>query len=164
MKIIDISYNSKISTNGLERRLSNLYPYEFTIDGYVMTSWEGFIQSLKTPDIRIKEKLWGLYGYQAWKQGQNINWWDKQEVYWVDKPIDRHSDEYTDLITYSYNCLFEQNEEFRDTLKESIRYKLDHSKGKTNKSETLLTKGEYLEQMNRLRDKLKPNRFFNLFN
>ncbi|MFW6233705.1 MAG: hypothetical protein ACOC3Z_03520 [Nanoarchaeota archaeon] len=163
MKIIDISYNSKISTNGLERRLSNLYPYEFTIDGYVMTSWEGFIQSLKTPDIRIKEKLWGLYGYQAWKQGQNINWWDKQEVYWVDKPIDRHSDEYTDLITYSYNCLFEQNEKFRDALKDSIVYKLDHSKGKTNKSETLLTKGEYLEQMNRLRDKLKPNRFFNLF-
>lgn len=163
MEIINISYNSKVSTNGLEKRLSNLYPYEFIIDDYKMSSWEGFIQSLKSPDLNVKEKLWGLYGYQAWKQGQNINWWEKQEVYWIDTPIDRHSDEYTKLITYSYDCLFNQNEEFRNSLKESIGYKLDHTKGKTNKSETLLTKGEYLYQMERLRDKLKPKRFFNLF-
>lgn len=162
-KIIDISYNSKISTNELERRLSNLYPYEFIIDGYKMTSWEGFIQSLKTPDIKIKQKLWGLYGYQAWKQGQNINWWDKQEVYWIDKPIDRHSEEYIELITKSYDLLFEQNEDFRNTLKESLDYKLIHSKGKSDKSKTMLTEKEYLYQLNRLKNKIKPKRFFNLF-
>ena len=160
MKILNINYGSE---NNLEKRLSNLYPHEFTIDGYSMLSWEGFIQSLKTPDIKIKKKLWGLYGYQAWKGGQGINWWDKQEVYWIDQPIDRHSEEYTDLITHSYDCLFEQNENFRIALKESIGYKLEHTIGKTNKSETLLTKKEFIFQLERLRERVKPKRFFNLF-
>ena len=31
-QIIDISYNSKENTKGLEKRLSNLYPYKFAMD------------------------------------------------------------------------------------------------------------------------------------
>jgi hypothetical protein len=58
--------------------------------------------------------------------------------------------------------LFDQNEEFRKSLEESLPYKLEHSKGKSNKNETLLTKKEYLFQMNRLRKKLNEKTFFNL--
>lgn len=161
-QIIDISYNSKVSTNGLERRLSNLYPYQFKINGILIESWEGFIQSLKTPDTSIKRILWEKHGYHAWKDGQKINWWDKQEVYWIDTPIDRHSKKYTELITMSYDNLFECNEDFRKALEESLPYKLNHSKGKTDKHRTLLTKKEYLYQMERLRKQLRPNKFFNL--
>ena len=132
------------------------------MNGILIESWEGFIQSLKTPDKLIKRKLYQLYGYQAQKQGQKINWWDRQEVYWIDAPIDRQSKQYTKLITKSYDNLFEQNGDFRKALEQSLPYKLDHSKGKTNKHDTLLTRKEYLYQMERLRKQLKPNKFFNL--
>lgn len=163
-QVVDISYNCKEPINDLllERRLSNLYPYQFKMDGILIESWEGFIQSLKTPDRTLKRHLWTLHGYQAWKQGQKIPWWEKQEVYWLDKPIDRHSKQYTDLITKSYDRLFEQNSDFRKALEESLPYKLDHSKGKTQKHQTMLTKKEYLFQMERLRKELRPNKFFNL--
>lgn len=165
-QIINISYNCKEPINelNLEKRLSNLYPYRFIMEAGPIESWEGFIQSLKTPDIKLKKHLWTLHGYQAWKQGQKIPWWEKQEVYWIDKPIDRHSKEYTELISHSYDLLFTQNENFRKVLEESLPYKLDHSKGKTDKHHTLLTKKEYLYQMERLRIQLKPNKFFDLMN
>jgi len=163
-QIIDISFNCKEPINelNLERRLSNLYPYQFKMDGILIESWEGFIQSLKTPDKNIKRQLWSLSGYQAWKQGQPIPWWEKQEVYWISAPIDRHSKDYTYIITVSYDALFECNAEFRKALELSLPYKLDHSKGKTDKHKTLLTKKEYLFQMERLRNKLRPKKFFNL--
>jgi hypothetical protein len=163
-QIIDISYNCKNSINSLnlEKRLSNLYPYQFRMGGILIESWEGFIQSLKTPDRELKRHLWTLHGYQAWKQGQNIPWWEKQEVYWIDNPIDRHSKDYTHIITVSYDALFEHNEDFRKALEESLPYKLDHSKGKTDKHRTLLTKKEYLFQLERLRKKLKPQKFLDL--
>ncbi len=163
-QIINISYNSKENTDclSLEKRLSNLYPYKFKMDGNLIESWEGFIQSLKTPDNKLKQHLWTLHGYQAWKQGQKISWWEKQEVYWNNTPIDRHSKDYTNLITLSYDRLFEQNVDFRKALEDSLPYKLDHSKGKTDKHQTMLTKKEYIYQMERLRKQLRPNKFFNL--
>lgn len=162
-QIINISFNSKVNTDdlNLEKRLSNLYPYKFTMDDATFESWEGFIQSLKTPNPDKKAELWKLHGYWAWKNGQGINWWDEQTLYWK-HPIKRESKEYTELITRSYDMLFEQNEDFRKALEESLPYKLDHSKGKTNKTQTLLTKKEYIYQMERLRKKLKPQRFFNI--
>lgn len=165
-KVINISYNSKENTDNLmlEKRLSNLFPYKFEMDNCIFESWEGFIQSIKTPILDKKMDLWQLHGYWAWKNGQKIPWWEKQEVYWIDKPIDRHSKEYTKLVTKSYDYLFEQNEDFRKALEESLPYKLDHSKGKIDKNKTLLTKKEYLDQLERLRNKLKPNKFFNLMN
>jgi len=163
-QIIDISYNCKEPINelNLERKLSNLYPYPFKMDGILIESWEGFIQSLKTPDKLIKRELWKLHGYQAWKQGQKIPWWEDQIVYWIETPIERQSKEYTNLITKSYDNLFECNADFRKVLELSLPYKLDHSKGKTDKSRTLLTRKEYLFQMERLRKELRPNKFFNL--
>jgi len=163
-QIIDISYNSKENTDylGLEKRLSNLYPYEFKMDGIVIASWEGFIQSLKTPDRMLKRELWKLHGYQAWKQGQAIPWWEEQIVYWIETPIERQSKQYTELITKSYDSLFECNADFRKALEESLPYKLDHKKGKTDKSKTMLTRKEYLWQLERLRRELRPTKFFNL--
>ena len=35
--------------------------------------------------------------------------------------------------------------------------------GKTDKSDSLLTKYEYIDNMNRIIDKIKTKRFFNLF-
>jgi len=156
--MIDINFNG----NGLEKRLSNLYPYEFEIDGIIMQSMEGFLQSLKTDDIYHKQKLWDLSGGLAWKYGQQFNWKEKQLLNWQGEQINRHSEKYEKLIKYSYESLF-KNEQFILNLKESIGYELNHSIGNTNPYKTILTKNEFLFNLNKLRDKLKPPRFYNLF-
>ena len=113
--MIDINFNGI----DLEKKLSNLYPYQFQIDGIIIESIEGFLQSLKTNDIYHKQKLWKMSGGLAWKYGQQFNWKDEQVLYWQEKEINRHSIEYEKLIEYSYDCLF-KNDDFRNNLKESI--------------------------------------------
>jgi len=156
--MIDINFNGI----GLEKKLSNLYPYEFEIDGIIVKSYEGFIQSLKTDNIYHKNKLWNISGGYAWKYGQQFNWKDKQILNWQEKQINRHSREYIELIEYSYDCLF-KNEEFKNNLKESIGKELKHSIGNTDPYKTVLTKDEFLYNLYRLRIELEPKRFYSLF-
>jgi protein GP30.3 len=160
-KILNLSYRSGIE---LEKKLSNLYPYTFEIDGIEIKSIEGFLQSLKTNDINEKRKIWDMYGVEAWRYGQKFNSWkDNQLLYWNGESIRRNSLLYTQLISKSYDRLFE-NKEFKSNLKRSMKYKLTHSIGQTDVSNTLLTKDEYIGNMERLRGKIKEKRFFNLFN
>ena len=147
---------------GLGKLLSNLYHYEFEIDGILVHSMESFLQSLKTNDLEEKKKLYFMSGYFAWKYGQQLNWYDKQILYWNNKEYNRHSEEYKQLIEHAYDCLFD-NFFFKENLKKSLDYDIDHSIGKTNPYETILTKNEYLDNLNRLRDKLRKKRFFNIF-
>lgn len=158
--MIDIHYTGE----GLEKKLSNLYPYRFEIDGVIVESMEGFLQSLKCKNIDNKKTLWGMHGYKCWKYGQSFNQWkDDQLVYWNGQKIDRQSDEYTKLIERAFDCLF-QNQDFKENLRLSLKDEVDHSKGKTDKKDSLLTKKEYIDNLNRLRDKLRPKRFYDLFN
>ncbi len=159
-KVLDLHYRSE---NKLAKSLSNLYPYIFIMEGYSLKSMEGFLQSLKTNNTNEKVKIWGMHGVGCWKYGQQFNnWKDNQILYWDEKPIHRHSEEYDLLIQKAYDSLLE-NEEFYENLRKSIGYKLTHSMGKTDKSDSLLTKYEYIDNMNRIRDKIKTKRFFNLF-
>lgn len=152
----------KFKNDGLSSLLSNLHPHKFNFDGYDMASMEGFLQSLKIPYKGIKEQMFNEYGYNAWMVGQKNDWTITQELYWVYEPIGRHTTEYTDLLYRAYDALFDQNSDFRDALKDSMDYNLDHSIGQTDTELTIMTKKEFLHQINRQRDKLKPNRFFDL--
>jgi hypothetical protein len=157
-EILDISFRN----NGLSKELSNLYPYIFYMDKIKFESFEGFIQSLRTNDIKQKQFLWNLSGFKAWKYGQQFDWITTQKIYWLNKEIDRCSEEYTILIENAYNCLL-KNEQFKNKLLESLPFILDHTVGYSDKTKTLLTKKEYLDNLNRLRNKIKPPRFFNIF-
>lgn len=164
-KVLNISYKNQ----GLERKLSNLYPYEFILDGVKLSSMEGFLQSIKTSNMIEQQKIWSMYGLDAWRYGQKFNnWKETQTIHWLTRTIQRNSEEYQNLISKAYDCLFE-NEEFRQTLKESIGYKLTHNinnknyKSKNDITQTVLTPEEYLNNLERLRKKLKWSRFFNLF-
>ena len=55
--------NIKFSGYNLEKRLSNLHPYKFKMDGIEFESMEGFIQSIRTPDINIKTNIWNKSGF-----------------------------------------------------------------------------------------------------
>lgn len=156
---LDIKYKN----DGLSSRLSNLYPYEFEFDGFNFKSIEGFLQSLKIPYKYIKEQAFNKYGYEAWFIGQEYNNWKNDQIlYWVYEPIDRHSKEYNILIDRLYDTVFEQNKNYYNTIKESLNYNLDHSIGSIDPYETIMTKKEFLEQLNRLRNKISMKKFFNI--
>ena len=159
-KILDLHYRSG---NELAKSLSNLYPYTFMIDDYCISSMEGFLQSLKTNNIEEKKKMWAMHGIPCWKYGQKFNdWKEGQLLWWNNRPYMRESKQYDFLIQKAYDCWFE-NSDFQKRLKESLKYNITHSMGKTDKTDSVLTKDEYISNMERLRDKLRERRFFNLF-
>lgn len=133
--------------------LSNFAPHPFIIDGIECNSMEGFLQSLKFKDPEMQKYVCTLVGKKAKFKGKNKKWFKEQKLYWQGKEINRNSDEYTNLITKAYDCLFE-NDSFKKALKASIGRTLTHSIGKSKKSETILTSSEFINQLNRLRNKL----------
>ena len=104
---------------------------------------EAFLVSLRTPDFIEKQKLYSTYGMDSWYKGHRFSWYEKQEVYYKDKTINRHSTEYDDLITAIFDALF-TNEELKQALPESENCKLTHTIGKTAKDKTLLTRKEFI--------------------
>ena len=145
----------------LEKRLSNLYTYQFEFDGITYASMEAFFGSLRTPDFIEKQKLYSTFGIDSWYKGHKFSWYEKQEVYYKDKTINRDSREYENLITAAFDALF-TNEEFKQALRESRNCKLTHTVGKTAKDKTLLTRKEFIGHLNRLRTKLNERKFFDL--
>jgi len=156
-KTIDIRFKGE----NLEKRLSNLFPYQFTFDGITYASMEAFFGSLRTPSLTEKQKLYSTFGMESWYIGHKFSWYEKQEVYYQNRAISRHSKEFDDLIATAYDALF-LNEEFKQALKESGDCKLTHTIGKTAKDKTLLTRKEFIEHLNRLRDKLYERKFYDL--
>lgn len=151
----------KFKGDNLQKRLSNLYPYQFEFDGIIFSSMEAFFGSLRTPDLQEKQKLYSTYGMDSWYKGHKFSWYEKQEVYYKDKTINRDSREYENLITNAFDTLF-TNEDFKQALKESGDSKLTHRIGKTAKDKTLLTRKEFIGHLNRLRSKLNERKFFDL--
>lgn len=157
-KTIDIRFKGE----NLEKRLSNLFPYQFSFDGITYASMEAFFGSLRTPSLTEKQKLYSTSGMNSWYMGHNFNWYEKQEVYYKDIVINRHTKEYDDMITAAFDALY-TNEDFKQALKESGDCKLTHTIGKTAKHKTLLSQKEFIGHLNRLRDKLKERKFYNMF-
>lgn len=153
--------NIHFKGDNLEKRLSNLCPYQFEFDGITYASMEAFFSSLRTPDFTEKQNLCSTYGMDSWYKGHRFSLYEKQEVYYKEKVINRHSPEYDDLITAAFDALF-TNENFKQALKESGDMKLTHSVGKTAKYKTLLTRKEFIGHLNRLRTKLNERKFFDL--
>lgn len=135
--------------------LSNLQPYEFNLDGYILASMEGFIQSLKFKDPSEAARIRSLYGIKAWKDGQEgTNEWQRtQTVWWNGKPYNRQSNGYQDLITRAYDALA-INPHFRSNLAKTEDGELRHSIGKNDTQWTLLTKSEFMYQLYRLRSSI----------
>jgi hypothetical protein len=72
-------------------------------------------------------------------------------VYWRGAAIDRLSDDYQKLLDRAFEAMFEQSKKFRDALEASGDCVLEHSIGKDDPTETILTRGEFLDRLLRLR-------------
>ena len=95
-----------------------------------------------------------LVGFGAKKAGGSKNWYKTQTLHWKGKAYKRKSKEYQDLLNKAYKCLFNQNENFRKALTVTGNATLKHTIGKSNQSETILTKREFCSRLMKLRSQL----------
>ncbi len=133
--------------------LSNFAPHEFFIDGVRCASMEGFLQSLKFKNPEIQKYVCTLVGKQAKFKGKPKKWWVTQTLWWQEKEIDRHSQEYQDLLDRAYQELA-KNEKFKRAIIASGKSSLTHSMGKSDPHHTILTENEFCSRLLNIRSKL----------
>lgn len=147
-KIIECTFRSDASG----RKLSNLYPHEFELDGLRCGSMEGFLQSLKCNKDREAASLRAMSGVGAWKEGQAFTrkWQESQTLYWQGTPYNRQSAGYQNLIKRAYDALA-WNQQFANTLMLTGDNELAHSIGNNDSTLTVLTQAEFLFNLYRTR-------------
>jgi len=136
--------------------LSNFAPHPFVIDGVECNSMEGFLQSLKFSNPEMQKFVCTLVGKQAKFKGKPKTWWKTQTLWWMGKEIDRHSQEYQDLLDRAFIEL-SKNSGFRKALIASGCSSLTHSMGKTDVHKTILTVNEFCGRLLKIRNKILLN-------
>ena len=115
---------------------------------------EGFLQSLKFSDPEMQKHVCTLVGKKAKFKGKKKRWWREQKLYWQGNVIDRHGDEYQELLDRAFDVLSE-NSGFRRALLATHNAVLTHSIGKKNPSETILTRNEFCSRLTKIRARLQ---------
>lgn len=131
--------------------LSNLCSNGFKFDGMICGSMEGFLQSLKQEDKDKQRQICSMKGKNA-KKKTTTGWQTDQIVWWKGHAIDRQSQDYFNFISAAYQCMFEQNERFRNALMSTRGMTLFHSRGEKNPYKTILTEQELCKILTKLRD------------
>lgn len=155
---IDIDFRK----DGLQQKLSNLYPNAFIIDDVQCGSMEGFLQSLKFENSLTQKSVCLLSGHKARLKGKPKQWWTTQQLYWQGQTLDRHSEAYQDLLDRAYSTLFSTNQEAQDNLLNTYPYKLTHSIGNTNPNETILTRTEFCSRLDYIRNSLRQSKYIEI--
>ena len=154
-KTLDIVAKGMYPANVLSNYKREEVP--FFVDDIPCHSIEGFLQSLKTPDINLQRELCLKSGSSARHLGRMLtkdSWKKSQILYWKGVPIARNSSEYMKLVKRAYTSRFEHSEEFRKALGDSRGYALLHTCGNNNQMDTVLTQDEFINILNSLRDEL----------
>lgn len=134
--------------------LSNFAPHPFEIDGVLCNSMEGFLQSLKFKEPHIQVEVCKLVGYAAKKRGKNKNWQFNQKLYWNGVEYDRHGKEYQELLDRAYFEL-SKNDSFKRALLATNNSTIEHSMGRTDESQTVLTRREFCRRLMQIRERIK---------
>ena len=132
--------------------LSNFLPHEFEIDNIKCASMEGFLQSLKFKDVNMQVYVCSLVGREAKFKGKDKKWWKTQTLWWKGNEINRHSQEYQDLLDRAYGEL-SKNNSFKKALLATGNANLTHSIGKNDASHTVLTESEFCSRLMKIRDR-----------
>ena len=134
--------------------LSNFAPHPFEIDYVLCNSMEGFLQSLKFQNQDMQKYVCSLVGIMAKYKGKPKKWWMTQTLWWQGKEMDRHGQEYQDLLDRAYDALLE-NSSFRKALLASGNSSLTHSMGKNDPHHTVLTEKEFCGRLLKIRERIK---------
>lgn len=137
--------------------LSNFYPNAFVFDGVQCASMEGLLQSLKTKNVLLQQRVCGCSGraakYFFRHRFQNIRWKLTGKLYWKGKSIDRYSDEYQRFLDSVYDAVY-HNEIFQDALVNTNGAELTHQLGKKDMKKTILTEYEFTFRLERCRSRM----------
>lgn len=133
--------------------LSNFYPHEFEFDGVTCGSMEGFLQSLKTNDLKRQILVCGLSKKDA-KMRSTDTWKKEQTVYWKGRAYNRHGNQFQFLLRRAYRAMLKQCPKFADALKATANRQLFHTIGNTNSHDTILTEKELCTILTELRSEL----------
>lgn len=145
------------SGNGYpESALSNFAPHQFEIDSITCHSMEGFLQSLKFQNPDMQAHVCTLVGKKAKFKGKKKKWYRSQTLYWQGQEINRHSQDYQDLLDRAFEALG-QNQGFKKALLATQNATLTHSMGKNKATETILTKKEFCSRLTKLQTQLQNN-------
>ena len=137
--------------------LSNFAPHPFVIDGVECNSMEGFLQSLKFKDPAMQVEVCKLVGKAAKFKGKTKKWWKTQTLFWQGQEFKRDSQEYQDLLDRAFDALAE-NASFQKALLATGKATLTHTIGKTNSSETVLTRAEFCSRLLKIRARLQERK------
>jgi hypothetical protein len=151
---INIGYNFK---NSLSRNLSNLYPIRFKFKGKWVNSIEGVLQGIKHKDKKLQNLIFQYYGLDAYHtRGSNtIDFWGNDGIlYWQGKPIKRDSEEYQIFLDELYLSVIKNPLYKKCLLSTQDKYLLHHI-GRDSIHETVLTRFEYEQRLNALREFIK---------
>jgi hypothetical protein len=135
--------------------LSNFSPHPFVFDDVPVNSLEGLLQAFKFSNVEMQKEVCKLVGFAAKQKGANKNWKTKQTLYWQGREYARKSQDYQDLLERAYSECARQNEGFRRALLATRDAVLTHTIGKTDETQTILTRQEFCGILTRLRERLK---------
>jgi predicted NAD-dependent protein-ADP-ribosyltransferase YbiA (DUF1768 family) len=138
-----------------ESALSNFSPHPFELDGVEIASMEGFLQSLKFSNPQMQLYVCTLVGRKAKFKGKKKKWYRTGKLYWLGQEIDRYSNEYQVLLDRAFEALYTGNDAARRALRSTGDAVLEHSIGKKNPSETILTRNEFCSRLTQLRERLR---------
>ncbi|MGH9552277.1 MAG: hypothetical protein ACRD3W_23020 [Terriglobales bacterium] len=151
-EILDIKFTAK----GIARALSNFTHRSFVLDGVQCASIEGVLQATKTANVATQKARCLLSGVEAKHSGRNgPDWQRDQMLHWQNSAMPRKGAEYRAFLERLFNAVFAQCPEFCQSLADSGQATLTHSIGKTDRSKTVLTRQEFIQQLERLREQLR---------
>ena len=151
---LNIGYNFK---NSLSRVLSNLYPLEFKFRNKKVSSIEGVLQGIKYKDKKLQNLVLKYYGLDAYHtRGSNtVDFWGESGfLYWQGKEIKRDSEEYQVFLDELYLSAIKNPLYKKCLISTGDKYILHHI-GNENIKETVLTRFEYEQRLNSLREYIK---------
>ena len=150
MESLDINSRSNIESS---RVLSNLYRKPFIMNELFFGSIEGFLQGLRVSNIDNQVKVFAMDGISAKNIGKLYPIDKNQTLFFKGVSFNRHSEKYVELYEKAYEWCFIQNETFQKSLYVTMDMELIHSIGKKDPFDTILTEGEFIGQLYRLRNK-----------
>lgn len=148
--MLKLKLDIKSKKPGLAGRLSNFTMRQFVFDGVPCHSIEGVLQSFKFPTVEEQRIVCYLYKGQAKSAGDLRDWRADQLLYWQGATYHRDSEEYQALLRRLYRAVYDQDEQFRKDIRRSRKYRLEHSIGKDDPQDTVLTREEFLRLLGEL--------------
>ncbi|MDY6309795.1 MAG: hypothetical protein SPL70_04365 [Cyanobacteriota bacterium] len=126
----------------------------FEFQGVEVGSIGAFLMSLKVKNPVLQDKIRILSGHNVEHIAHCVDpEYAIRDLYWNGKTIKRDSVEYKKLLDEVYNKRFENDFMFREALRATEGKTLEHTRGKSDITQTVLTREEFLEQLNKLRSR-----------